>query len=137
MSIPAQGRFPAGILRWRPGYAVLAVSVFLIEVAIALWVRDRFIRPYLGDVLAVLLVYFALRAVTALRVFPAVLNAFGVGVAVELAQWLRLSDHLGLAEGSAARVALGSHFDFHDILCYAAGAAIILIVERWRQTPGD
>lgn len=125
------------IFAWQPGYAVLAVVVFLAEVAIALWVRDCFIRPYLGDVLAVILVYLALRAVTAMRVLPAAFAAFMIGVGVELAQWLTLADHLRLAEDGMARVALGSHFDIHDILCYAVGAAIIVVAERWRQSRSD
>ena len=48
----------------RPGYAVAATVVFLIEVAIALWVHDDLIRPHGGDALAVVLVYLGLRAIT-------------------------------------------------------------------------
>jgi hypothetical protein len=47
-------------------YAITALAIFAIEVLIALFVRDAFIRPYLGDVLAVALVHTALRAVTPL-----------------------------------------------------------------------
>ena len=37
-------------------YFRLTVILFLIEVAIALFIKDRFIRPYLGDVLVVMLI---------------------------------------------------------------------------------
>ena len=43
--------------RQRMGYLAAFVILFLIEAAIALWVHDRFIRPYIGDVLVVVLVY--------------------------------------------------------------------------------
>ena len=39
--------------RQRMGYLAAFVILFLIEAAIALWVHDRFIRPYIGDVLVV------------------------------------------------------------------------------------
>ena len=39
-------------LTWRWSYALAAALLFAVEVAIALYVRDRFVRPYLGDVLA-------------------------------------------------------------------------------------
>ena len=42
--------------RQRMGYLAAFVILFLIEAAIALWVHDRFIRPYIGDVLVVVLV---------------------------------------------------------------------------------
>ena len=116
-------------LAWRPGYALAALLVFLVEVGIALWVRDRFVRPYLGGVLAVALVYLALRAVTTLRVVPAALAAFAVGVLVELGQAINLLDHLGLAGNRVARVVLGSAFSLGDLLCYAAGAVLVILVE--------
>lgn len=121
-------------LIWRPRYALAALLLFLIEVAIALWVRDRFVRPYLGDVLAVILVYLALRAVTGLRVAPAALAAFLVGLLVEIGQAVDLLGHLGLADQRIARVVLGTSFSIADIICYAAGAAIVLLAERWRGT---
>lgn len=120
-------------LAWRPGYALAALLVFLVEVGIALWVRDRFVRPYLGDVLAVVLVYLALRAVTTLRVVPAALAAFAVGVLVELGQAINLLGHLGLAGNRVARVVLGSAFSLGDLLCYAAGAVLVILVERMRE----
>ena len=47
--------------RQRMGYLAAFVILFLIEAAIALWVHDRFIRPYIGDVLVVVLVYVFVR----------------------------------------------------------------------------
>ena len=35
--------------------------LFLIEGAIAIWVHDRFVRPYMGDVLVAVLVYCFVR----------------------------------------------------------------------------
>ena len=47
--------------RQRMGYLAAFVILFLIEAAIALWVHDRFSRPYIGDVLVVVLVYVFVR----------------------------------------------------------------------------
>ena len=51
-------------LTFRPAYAFATLIIFLIEVLIALYVRDAFVRPFGGDILAVILVYTGLRAVT-------------------------------------------------------------------------
>lgn len=121
-------------LTWRPRYALAAFLLFLVEVAIALWVRDRFVRPYLGDVLAVILVYLAFRAVTNWRVAPAALAAFLVGLLVEFGQAADLLGLLGFADQRIARVVLGTSFSIADIVCYAAGAAVVILVERRRGT---
>lgn len=104
--------------------------LFTIEVLIALFVRDGFVRPYLGDVLAVALVYTALRAVTPLRMAPAIAAALVVAFAIEIAQWFRIVDLLGLAGNPMARVVLGSYFSVEDLTAYIAGAACVPLFEK-------
>ncbi|NIJ38905.1 small-conductance mechanosensitive channel [Sphingopyxis panaciterrae] len=118
---------------WRPGYALAAILVFLIEVAIALWVRDAVIRPYVGDILAVILVYLGLRAVSTLRHVPAALAALIVGVAVEIGQAIDLLGLLGLSGNRFARVLFGTSFSIADLFCYAAGAVIAVLAEYGRK----
>jgi hypothetical protein len=43
-------------------YFLIAVALFVIEVIIALFVRDRFIRPYGGDFLVVIMLYYGVKA---------------------------------------------------------------------------
>lgn len=117
-------------LTFRPGYALTALALFLVEVAIALWVKDRFIRPYGGDVLATILVYLALRAVTDLRVMPAAFVALAISFMVECAQALDLVARLGLAHNVPARTIFGTAFAVEDLLAYTAGAVLVLLVEK-------
>ena len=42
-------------------YAICFAGLFVVETLIALFVRDAFIRPYMGDVLVVILVYCFVR----------------------------------------------------------------------------
>lgn len=42
-------------------YFLLALLFFIIEVLIALYVKDNFVRPYVGDYLVVMLIYCAVR----------------------------------------------------------------------------
>ena len=120
-------------LSWQPGYAIAAILVFLVETAIALWVRDGFVRPYLGDVLAVILVYLVLRAITTLRILPAALAALAIGLAVEIGQAMNLLELLGLSNHAVARVVLGTSFSVGDLFCYTAGAAIAVLAEYRRE----
>ncbi|MDR3056994.1 MAG: DUF2809 domain-containing protein, partial [Prevotella sp.] len=41
---------------------VICLIIFLIEVLIALFVDDSFIRPYGGDILVVILIYYFLKS---------------------------------------------------------------------------
>jgi hypothetical protein len=113
-------------------YALATVIVLLLEIAIALVVHDRFVRPYLGDTLAVVLVYCGIRTVTPLGVHAAAAGALAIACAVEFGQWIDYVDRLGLGHVRWARIVLGTGFDWHDLIAYSAGALAILLVQALR-----
>ena len=59
----------------RIGYAIATVILLLIEVLIAVYVHDAFVRPYIGDVLVVVVIYTlnictgAMQTVTAVCIY--------------------------------------------------------------------
>lgn len=105
-----------------------AILVFIVEVAIAAFVHDALVRPYLGDSLAVVLVYLALRAVTPLDIGRSVAIALVIACMIELAQWFHLADRLGIHD-RLVRLVLGTGFDPADFLAYAGGGAATLLAE--------
>lgn len=113
----------------RSTYLIAAIVVFGIEVVIALFVRDSFVRPYLGDVLAIVLVYTALRAVAPLSLSSALATTLAIAVLIEVAQAAKLLSALGLGDNRVARIVFGGSFDWLDLLAYAAGGIMIVIVE--------
>ena len=121
-------------MRFHRGYAIIAATLFVIEVCIALFVRDSFVRPVLGDVLAVMLVYCAVLAVFDLPRTTAAILAFAVGTIVEVLQYLDALTLLGLQDNALARVVLGTTFSWGDMVAYAVGAVVALAADRpWRN----
>jgi len=120
-------------MRFNAPYAIATFALLLIEITIALFVRDAIVRPYVGDALAVVLVYAALRTVSRVGVLTATLSAIAIAAVIEFGQYFRLLDHIGLSGNRWARIILGTGFDPRDFLAYAAGAALILLVERYRR----
>jgi hypothetical protein len=117
--------------RW--GYALATAIMFGIELLIALLLNDPLIRPHVGDALAVILVYLALRTVLPWRPLPAALTALGVAFAIELGQLFHIRDLLGLSDSALVRFTLGGVFDVKDLVFYTAGAVLALIGEAARR----
>ena len=113
----------------RKPYAIAALILLVIEVMIALFVTDTFVRGYMGDVLAVMLVYAVLRAVTPLGMTGAAVASLTIAAAIEIAQALNLLGALGLGDNTLARTVLGGSFDWLDLAAYAAGAVIALAID--------
>ena len=101
--------------------------ILAIEVCIALFVHDDFIRPYVGDVLVTVLLCCLGRTVFP-RLHPA-LPVFGISLAAETWQWLGLTSRLGLS-GTALGIILGSTADWRDLLCYGLGCLLFTAAER-------
>jgi hypothetical protein len=121
------------VTRERSLYAIATVGLLLIEILIAAFVHDRFVRPHLGDTLAVILAYAGFRAVFGLRTVPAIFAAAALAVAIEFGQKWGLLHVLGLSGNRIARIVLGSGFDPYDFLAYAAGIVIVVAFEWWRK----
>jgi hypothetical protein len=118
----------------RTSYAVAALIVFGVEVVIALFVHDGFVRPLVGDALVVGLIYLGLKAVSPLHVLPAIAIALTIAFAVECAQGFDVIDAMGLRDNAFARVVIGSSFDPRDFVAYAAGGMGVLLIEAIRKT---
>lgn len=119
-------------MTFRPSYALATLAVLGIEIAIARFVHDDLVRPYLGDSLAVVAVYLALRTVTPLGVVAAVAIAFAFACGIEVGQFFHLVDVLGLGANRVARIVLGTTFGVMDFVAYAGGALCVLAIERAR-----
>lgn len=103
--------------------------IFCIEVLIALYVRDSFVRPYVGDVLVVVLVYSFVRIFLPTGIPRLPFYVFLFACFVEVMQYLQLVETLEITN-RAVRIILGSTFDWKDIACYAVGCILIVLFER-------
>lgn len=108
----------------RKTYIILTIAIFLIEVLIALFVHDSFIRPHLGDVLVVILIYCLVRCFIPKGVPLLPLYVFCFAASVECMQYFHIVELLGLQNCKIARIIIGSTFDWGDIAAYAVGCII-------------
>lgn len=110
-------------------YIISFIVIFCIEVLIALYVRDSFVRPYLGDVLVVVLVYCFVRIFLPTGISKMPFYVFLFACFVEVMQYFQLVEMLGITN-RAERIILGSTFDWKDIASYAVGCVLIILFER-------
>lgn len=113
-------------------YLVVTIILLFIEVCIALFVKDDFIRPYVGDMLVVIVIYSFIRIFIPERIGLLPLYIFIFALAVEMLQYLDVVRMFGLEDNRFLSILIGSVFDIKDIICYAAGCVILGIYERVR-----
>lgn len=112
---------------WR--YFVLAILILIIEILIAIFVHDSFIRPYIGDLLVVIFIYCFLKSFVSLSTSKAALYVLLFSYFVETLQYFRIVQYLGFQRNDLARIIIGTSFDWKDILMYTIGIVTVVIIE--------
>lgn len=113
-------------------YLYLAILLFFTEVLIALFARDQWIRPLGGDFLVVIFLYCLLKSFWNVSVWHAALFVLLFAYAIEIMQYFKLVQLLGLQHSRLARIVIGTSFEWLDLLAYTLGILLVLLVEHRR-----
>lgn len=110
-------------------YLIIFILLFAVEILIAVFVHDKLVRPFVGDVIVVMLICAFARTFIPdkIRLLPVFATLFAV--AVEGLQYFDFVKLLGLESIPVISIALGRTFDIKDIICYITGGVLFFIAE--------
>ena len=111
-------------------YFYFTLVLFLIEVCIAIFVNDSFIRPFIGDILVVILIYCFFKVFFNIHSSIIAVSVLTFSCIIEILQYFNFVKILGLQNNQILAVSLGSTFDWKDIIAYVIGFIIILWLEN-------
>jgi Protein of unknown function (DUF2809) len=112
-------------------YLLLTISLFCIETYIAIFVKDAFVRPVLGDFLSVILLYCLFKTVSNKSVHILSINSLFIAYFLEALQYFKFLKFSGLEKFKLLKILMGNSFSWGDIVAYTLGFVFILIVERF------
>jgi len=114
-------------------YLSTFIILLIVEIYIGLFVHDNIIRPFVGDALVVVLIYFFIRSFISkhIRFLPVYIFLFAC--LIEVGQYFNLVSLLHMENLKGAKIIIGSTFDLNDIFCYFIGTILIFVYEvRWK-----
>ena len=119
------------MFRFHLKYFLIFISIFIVEVSIALFIKDNFIRPYFGDYLVIFLVYYFL-----LSFINADKNKIALGVlvfafTVEIIQYFQVLSYFNLEKNRILRIVAGNTFSFEDLIIYTLAFLTIILFNRY------
>lgn len=119
--------------RFNPRAFACATALLMVEIGIALWGgRMPWVRGFVGDVLAVVLLYYCFRSIVRIQPNAAAVLAFLVALGIEGIQWLyrtagwHIHNHI-------LRTLIGATPDWLDVLAYSIGFSICLLCIKRRH----
>ena len=117
-------------MTWNLRNGLFTLFIFVIEIIIAVFVKDHFIRPFFGDFLAVILLYFFARTFFKTGPIKIGLMVYLFALLLETLQYFQILTLFGATENTILRIVLGSTFDWLDILAYTLGVPTALFLDR-------
>lgn len=118
------------MLKFQRNYFVFALILFLIEVSIALFMNDNFIRPYFGDFLVVILVYCFIKSFLNLSVWAVSMAVLLFAYRVEILQYFKIVEKLGFENSKIAGILIGTSFEWTDLVAYTLGIGLVFLFEK-------
>jgi hypothetical protein len=118
------------MLKFQLRYFIIAALIFCIELFIALFIHDEIIRPHIGDFLVVILIYCLLKSFLDLSVWTTAILVLLFSYTVEVLQYFKIVEMLGLQNSKFAGIIIGTSFSWIDIFAYTAGIGFVLLVEK-------
>ena len=111
-------------------HLLIFCGLLAVEVGIALFVNDAFVRPYVGDMLVTLLLCCLFRVIIPDKVPLLPVYVFVFAACVEIGQYFDLVALLGLADNRIISIALGRTFSWMDLVCYAIGCVAAFVLDQ-------
>ena len=105
-------------------YLAIFCGLLAVEVCIALFIHDAFVRPYVGDMLVTLLLCCMCRVIFPDNVRYLPVFVFAFAACVEIGQYFDIVALMGLADNRLLSIALGRTFSWMDLVCYAIGCVV-------------
>ena len=115
-------------------YLLITICLLFIEIAIALFVKDKIIRPYIGDLLVVILIYAFVKIWISNREILVAICVFVFACFIELLQYFHIVEVLGLDDNKVATVIIGSKFNTLDIVMYLMGTIAVIVTEKFLKS---
>lgn len=117
-------------------FIAVAIFLILVEFYIGIFVHDDFVRPYVGDVIVVVVLYAIVRAIVPTSKLPISVCIFLFSFAYEFTQIPPLVDIFGIKSGFF-RALMGTSFSWIDIVCYLVGCVFCFIWDIIIAKMGD
>ena len=125
------------MLHFSKRYFLVTCGLLLTEILITCYAHDQIIRPYGGDLLAPIFLYCLVRSFVVTRPTRTLIAVLLISYLIEGLQYLDLLSWLGWQHWRLARIVLGSHFAWGDMLAYSLGALLVLATEKLRRPAGS
>lgn len=114
-------------------YLIISSLLLIKEILIALFAKDQFIRPILGDYLATILLTYILATFLKIEFNKIAILALAMSYTIEAFQFIHILKLLNLDKIKILNILVGNSFSWTDMIAYTLGTITVLTIHNFEK----
>jgi hypothetical protein len=114
-------------------YLLFSFSILIIEITIAVFINNQFIRPIFGDYLASILVFYLLATFLKTDLKKIAVISLLISYTIEFLQYINILEVLHLDKIKILNILLGNSFSWTDMLAYTLGILTVVLIRNYKK----
>ncbi|WP_395067281.1 DUF2809 domain-containing protein [Flavobacterium sp.] len=114
-------------------YLLTTIVILISEILIAIYAKDQFIRPVLGDYLAVILLFYLFATFLEISINKIAILTLFISYTIEGLQYIHILKLLHLENIKILNIVLGTSFSWTDMLAYTLGTITVLLIHNFKK----
>lgn len=114
-------------------YLIISLLLLIVEITIALYSKNEFIRAVFGDYLAVILLFYLLATFLRISLYKIAFLSLLISYLIEGLQFIHVLELLGLENHTVLKIVFGTSFSWMDMLAYTLGALTVVLIQNYKK----
>lgn len=114
-------------------YLKISILLFIIEVIIALFINDQFVRPLFGDYLASILLFYLMATFIRISENRIAVYALLTSYIIELLQYIQILKLVKMNKIKIVTILFVTSFSWIDILAYTLGILTVVVLHNFKK----
>lgn len=114
-------------------YILTSLLLSTVEIIIAIFVKDKFIRPIFGDYLASILVFYLLATFIKLSLNKIAVISLLISYTIEGLQYIHILELIHLNKIKILNLLVGNSFSWMDMLAYTLGITTVILIHNFKR----
>lgn len=111
-------------------YLIISLLLLIVEILIAIYAKDDFIRPILGDYLASILLCCIFATFLKISITKIALISLLISYTIEGLQYINILELLNLRQYTLLEIIFGTSSSWTDMIAYTLGILTILLIHN-------
>jgi len=121
------------MIRLNKHYLLASYILLTIEMLIALFAKDSFIRPIFGDYIASILLFCILATILQFSKNKLAIVTLLLSYLIEILQYVAFFNLINFKKYPILKIILGSSFSWMDIIAYSLGILSVLVIHNFKK----